>query len=109
LVVLGVKSYDLAQVAKEIEPFLGTDTMVMTVQNGIPWWYFQRAGGSLDGTRLQSLDPSGVLSRSIDAKRIIGCVAYPAAALVRPGVIVTSKAIDSPSASSMALRLIEPD
>ena len=87
LVVLGTKTYDLEQVAKDITPLLGADTMVMTLQNGIPWWYFQKEGGSLDGTRLQSLDPNGILSRAIDAERIIGCVAYPAAALVRPGLV----------------------
>jgi len=87
LVVLGVKTYDLTHVAKEIEPLLGANTVVMTVQNGIPWWYFQKEGGVFDGTRLQSLDPSGVLSSSIDPDRILGCVAYPAAALVGPGVV----------------------
>jgi ketopantoate reductase len=87
LVVLGTKAYDLEQAAENIAPLLGANTMVMTLQNGIPWWYFQREGGSLDGTRLQSLDPNGILSRRIDAERIIGCVAYPAATLVRPGLV----------------------
>jgi 2-dehydropantoate 2-reductase len=59
----------------------------MTIQNGIPWWYFYKAGGSFDGRHLDSVDPSGTLSDLIDADRIIGCVAYPAAALVAPGII----------------------
>jgi len=87
LVILGVKAYDLERAAAEIDGLLGAETMVMTVQNGIPWWYFQKEGGQFDGKRLESLDPDGVLADRIDADRIMGCVAYPAAALVSPGVI----------------------
>ena len=87
LVVLAVKAYDLELVAQDIEHLLGPDTIIITVQNGIPWWYFQREGGSFDGRRLETLDPSGILSSSIDAIRIMGCVAYPAAAIAAPGVI----------------------
>ena len=87
LVVLGVKAYDLRRVAEGIRHLLGPDTMVMTVQNGMPWWYFQKEGGSFDGTRLKSLDPDGLLSEAIHPDRILGCVAYPAAAISTPGVI----------------------
>jgi 2-dehydropantoate 2-reductase len=59
----------------------------MTVQNGIPWWYFQKHGGPLDGTRLISLDPDEVLASTIDVDRIVACVVYPAATVVAPGVI----------------------
>ena len=87
LVVLGVKAYDLRRVAEGIRHLLGPDTMVMTVQNGMPWWYFQKEGGSFDGTRLKSLDPDGLLSEAIHPDRILGCVAYPAAAISTPGGI----------------------
>jgi ketopantoate reductase len=87
LVVLAVKSYDLVQAVTHIEHLLGPDTMVMTVQNGIPWWYFQREGGTFQGRTLTSLDPDGILALAVDAKRIIGSVAYPAAALVEPGMV----------------------
>jgi ketopantoate reductase len=87
LVVLAVKAYDLERVAEDIEDLLGAETIVMTVQNGIPWWYFQKEGGSFDGKRLESLDPHGILSDRIDAVRIMGCVSYPAAALVAPGIV----------------------
>jgi ketopantoate reductase len=87
LVVLAVKAYDLERAAHDIHHLLGAETMVMTVQNGIPWWYFQKEGGSFDGKCLESLDPIGTLSDKIHVDRIIGCVAYPAAALATPGVI----------------------
>jgi 2-dehydropantoate 2-reductase len=87
LIVLAVKAHYLDQVVRDIDALLGPDTMVLTVQNGLPWWYFQRLGGKYDNKKLDSLDPSGLLTRKIDANRIIGCVVYPAAAVTAPGVI----------------------
>ncbi len=87
LVVLAVKAHFLDQVARESESLMGPDTIIMTVQNGLPWWYFHKHGGDHDGKPLKSLDPSGVLTRHIDGDRIIGCVVYPAAAVTEPGVI----------------------
>jgi len=87
IVVLAVKAHFLDQVVRDIDSLLGPDTIVLTVQNGLPWWYFQKLGGQYDNQRLQSLDPSGVLTRHIDPGRIIGCVVYPAAAATAPGVI----------------------
>jgi 2-dehydropantoate 2-reductase len=66
---------------------VGPETAVLTVQNGIPWWYFHKLGGPHDGRRLESLDPGGVLEKHIDSARIVGCVVYPAAGVPQPGVI----------------------
>jgi 2-dehydropantoate 2-reductase len=87
LVILGVKAHQIAAVAPNLPPLYGSDTSVLTVQNGIPWWYFQRHGGELDGTRLQKLDPVGLIAGHIPAERILGCVAYPACAMASPGMI----------------------
>jgi ketopantoate reductase len=87
LVVLAVKAHYLEQVVRDIDHLLDSDTMVMTVQNGLPWWYFQKLGGKYDNRKLESLDPTGILTKRIDANRIIGCVVYPAAAVTAPGVI----------------------
>jgi ketopantoate reductase/2-keto-4-pentenoate hydratase/2-oxohepta-3-ene-1,7-dioic acid hydratase in catechol pathway len=87
IVILAVKAHFLEQVVRDIDSLLGPDTVVLTVQNGLPWWYFQKLGGPYENQRLQSLDPTGVLTKHIDASRIIGCVVYPAAAATAPGVI----------------------
>jgi 2-dehydropantoate 2-reductase len=87
LVILAVKAHYLDNVAKNIESVLGPDTMVMTVQNGLPWWYFQKLGGKYDNKKLESLDPTGILTKKIGANHLIGCVVYPAAAVTAPGVI----------------------
>jgi 2-dehydropantoate 2-reductase len=87
LVILAVKAHYLEEAARDIDALTGPDTVIMTVQNGLPWWYFQKLGGKYDNKKLQSLDPTGILTRKIDANRILGCVVYPAAAVTAPGVI----------------------
>ncbi len=87
LVILALKAHFLDQIARESDALMGPDTIIMTVQNGLPWWYFHKHGGEHDGKRLVSLDPTGILTKHIDADRIIGCVVYPAAAVTEPGVI----------------------
>ena len=87
LIILSLKAHYLEQVAKQIPKITGPDTMIVTVQNGIPWWYFHNHGGEFDGRPIESLDPDGVLGKNIDADRIIGCVVYPAGAVSAPGVI----------------------
>jgi len=87
LVILAVKAHYLEGVVRDIDKLMHAETMVMTVQNGLPWWYFQRLGGAHDGHKMSSLDPSGVLSRNVDPARLIGSVVYPAAAAVELGVI----------------------
>ncbi len=87
LVVLALKAHFLDQVARDIDHVLGADTMIMPVQNGIPWWYFHKLEGRYEGQRLESLDASGLLSRHIPSDRITGCVVYPAAGATAPGVI----------------------
>src|SRR6201747_1851703 len=87
IVVLVVKAHFLDQVVRDIDSMLGPDTIVLTVQNGLHWWYFQKLGGKYDNHKLESLDPSGVLTKNIDPNRLIGCVVYPAAAATAPGVI----------------------
>jgi len=87
VVLLGLKAYSYASCGPLLAPLLGPDTSVVAAQNGIPWWYFYRQGGPFDGRRIQSVDPDGAVSAVIAPERAIGCVPYPAAEIVAPGVI----------------------
>ena len=87
IAILTMKANALTALAPTLGATLGPRTAVVTAQNGIPWWYFERHGGPLDGTRLRSVDPDGVIARAIPIERVIGCVVYPAAELVEPGVV----------------------
>ncbi len=87
LVILAVKAHQLEGVARQVPELFGRDTVVVTMQNGIPYWYFHRHGGALAGTIVRSVDPDGTISRLIPPERVLGCVVYPATELLTPGVV----------------------
>ncbi len=87
VVIVTVKAHGVAPIAEAMQPLLGPDTAVVTAMNGIPWWYFHKLPGAHEGHRLQCLDPDGRLERLIPGERVIGCVVYPAAEVVAPGII----------------------
>ena len=87
LVILAVKAHQLEAVASDVPHLYGPDTVVVTMQNGIPYWYFHHHGGELAGSVVHSVDPSGVIARMIPAERVVGCVVYPATELIAPGVV----------------------
>jgi 2-dehydropantoate 2-reductase len=57
------------------------------MQNGIPWWYFQGFGGELEGLHLERVDPGGVISASIEARRVVGSIVYFSTEVDEPGVV----------------------
>ena len=87
MVVLAMKAHQVEAVAGEVPKLFGPKTIVIPMQNGIPYWYFHGHHGEFAGTRVQSVDPSGAIYANIPCERVIGCVVYPAAELVAPGVI----------------------
>jgi 2-dehydropantoate 2-reductase len=87
LVILAVKAHQLEAVANDVPKLFAPDTLVVTMQNGIPYWYFHRHGGELAGSIVRSVDPTGLIGQRIPAERVIGCVVYPAAELIAPGVV----------------------
>jgi 2-dehydropantoate 2-reductase len=87
LVILALKAHQVDAVADQIGKLFGPETVVVTMQNGIPFWYFHRHGGQFEGHTVRSVDASGELARKIPPERVLGCVVYPAAELVAPGVI----------------------
>jgi len=87
LVILGVKAHQVVDVVRDLPALYGEDTLVLTAQNGIPWWYFFKNGGPHEGRRLESVDPGGAIADHLPVNRVIGSVVYPAAEIARPGVI----------------------
>jgi 2-dehydropantoate 2-reductase len=86
-VFIGLKAYSLPELAPRLGAALKPGAAVIAAQNGIPWWYFQSHPGPLEGTVLESVDPGGVIARSIPAEAAIGCVVYCSAEIDSPGVI----------------------
>ena len=87
VVILGMKAHQVAAVAPDLHQLLDAGTVIVPMQNGVPWWYFQRHGGPFEGRRVESVDPDGAIMRAVDPARIIGCVVYPACELAAPGVV----------------------
>ena len=87
LIILGMKAHQVAAVVGDLPAIMGPRTVVLTAQNGIPWWYFFKHGGPREGARLESVDPGGVIADHLPIDRVLASVVYPAAEIERPGVI----------------------
>ena len=87
VVFLGVKAHGLTTLAPGLRQLYGPNTVVVSTQNGIPWWYFHGHGGELDGLPLEHVDPGGVIAASIEPERVVGSLAYFATDIAEPGVI----------------------
>lgn len=87
IVILAMKAHQVEAVANDVPRLFGPETVVVTMQNGIPFWYFHQHGGALAGTPVRSVDPTGLVAAKIPAERVIGCVVYPASELTAPGVV----------------------
>jgi 2-dehydropantoate 2-reductase len=86
-VILALKAHQLTPLLGSLPALFAARTSVITMQNGIPFWYFHRHGGEYEGRTVESVDPGGALIRAIGAERIIGAIVYPASELVESGVI----------------------
>ena len=86
VVFLGVKAHSLTALAPQLRPLFHDDTIVVSTQNGIPWWYFDGVG-ELEGLRLERVDPGGAIRAAIEPRRVVGSLAYFATDVLEPGVI----------------------
>ncbi len=87
VVILSVKAPALREVAAQIQPMVGKDTVVLSAMNGVPWWFLQGLGGPLAGQRLHSVDATGEIAQHIAAQQIIGCVVHASCSTSAPGVV----------------------
>lgn len=86
-VIITLKAHSVPPVVSRMQPLIGPDTTVVSGVNGVPWWYFHKIGGPLEGTRLRSVDPGDAQWEGFGPDRVLGCVVYPAAEVAEPGVI----------------------
>ncbi len=86
-VIVSLKAHGLVAAVDQVASLLGPTTALVTAMNGVPYWYFHKHGGPYDGKRLESVDPGGALWSKLGPERAIGCVVYPAANILSPGVI----------------------
>jgi 2-dehydropantoate 2-reductase len=86
-VICSLKAHQAHEHAASFVPLLDPHTAVVTAMNGIPWWYFYKSGGALDGRQIEAVDPDGRQWKIIGPERAVGCVVDSACELVAPGVI----------------------
>ncbi len=86
-IILAVKAHQLADASAGVREALAPDGVIVTAQNGIPWWYFSKLPGPHEGRRIESVDPGGRVAAALPVDRVIGSVVYPAAEIVAPGII----------------------
>jgi len=86
-VLLALKAHQVAAVVPDLHRLLGPNTAVVTLQNGVPWWYFHKLPGPYEGRAVVAADPDGSIARHVENDLIIGTVVYPASELIAPGVV----------------------
>jgi 2-dehydropantoate 2-reductase len=86
-VIVTLKAHSVPPVVAKMQPLIGPNTTIVSGVNGVPWWYFHKIGGDLEGTRLASVDPGNAQWDGFGPDRVLGCVVYPAAEVSEPGTI----------------------
>ena len=86
-VIVTLKAHSVPPVVGKMQPLIGPDTTIVSGVNGVPWWYFHKVGGPLEGTRLSTVDPGDAQWNGFGPDKVLGCVVYPAAEVVEPGVV----------------------
>ncbi len=89
-VIITLKAHSVPAICDRLQPLLGPETAVVTAMNGIPWWYFHKLEGTWAEQPIDAVDPGGVQWRSIGPERALGCVVYPAAEIVEPGIVAVA-------------------
>lgn len=85
--IITLKTHSVPGIVDAIQPLLHSKTAVVMAVNGIPFWYFHRLEGPWQDYRIESVDPEGKQWEKIGPERVIGCIIYPAAEVLKPGVI----------------------
>ncbi|MEM6758260.1 MAG: 2-dehydropantoate 2-reductase [Pseudomonadota bacterium] len=86
-VIVTLKAHSVPPVVPKMAPLIGPDTTIVSGVNGVPWWYFHKIDTDLEGTRLESVDPGNAQWDGFGPDRVLGCVVYPAAEVIEPGVV----------------------
>ena len=86
-VIVTLKAHSVPPVVPKMAPLIGDQTTIVSGVNGVPWWYFHKIGGPLEGRRLATVDPNDAQWNGFGPDRVLGCVVYPAAEVEEPGVI----------------------
>ncbi len=85
LVILALKAQALPSMASALRPLIGPGTAVLSIMNGVPWWFVHGRPG-LGSEPLASVDPGGVTAAAIPFAQVLGGVVHIAASRTEPGL-----------------------
>ena len=88
-IIIAVKAHAIAGIVDDLKPLLNDNTTILSAVNGLPWWYFYKSnsGTKLENTHIDSVDPHGIIWKTLNPKRALGCVVYPACEIEKPGAV----------------------
>ena len=87
VIIVTLKAHSAALTANLLKPLLKEDTIVVSAVNGLPWWYFYKSNDKFENFKLKTVDPKNLQWDTIEPKRAVGCVVYPAAEIKKPGFV----------------------
>jgi 2-dehydropantoate 2-reductase len=74
------KAHHWSGLLAQLERFAGTSTTIVTLQNGLPFWYVREPS-------LRSVDPGGRIGRLFGDDQVVGGVVHVSGSVVEPGAI----------------------
>jgi 2-dehydropantoate 2-reductase len=78
--LLTFKAHQWPGFIAQLAPFAGTATRLVTMQNGLPFWYVREPA-------LRSVDPQGAIGRFFPDEQTIGSVVHVSGEILEPGYV----------------------
>lgn len=71
VLIIATKATSLAKAAHAARAYIGENTIIVPMLNGVPWWF-------VEGMSLTSVDPDGLIATALPLAQVIGCVVHAA-------------------------------
>jgi 2-dehydropantoate 2-reductase len=91
VVFLCTKSTALATLAPSLAALIGPNTTIVSLMNGVPWWFLHGLAGVPQPWHLNSVDPDGAVSKALPPAQCLGCVVHLSSALDAKGRVVPGR------------------
>ena len=88
VIVVSVKTTALAILAEQAQPMIGPNTLIISMMNGVPWWFFEGLDAARAAEPLNSIDPQGKIAQWLPPKQVIGTVTHLSASCPAPGRVL---------------------
>ena len=87
VVIVTLKAHQTPALAAPLSVAADRAQLLVQIQNGVGWWYFQQHTGAHRGRVVRAVDPQGVMAGSLPLDRTVPAFAFKSAQVVEPGVV----------------------